>query len=155
MKTRIEYNGKDISKLSKKELIDTLEIVLNNKSTLTKEVSRNTSISVENTTKENPKLFKDKEYIFYRESFVQSFLSDLTSFTFLIGGFGVNQLFIQSKMLSAILLVMFLLFMIGKSNTKSKTFNNLSDLKQYVSKLKEQNNESKSWFFSTTRLINC
>ena len=62
--------------------------------------------------------------IIYRESFIQSFLSDLSSLVFLIIGFGLNQLFIQSKMMSAILLIIFIGFLVTKASIRKNVFTN-------------------------------
>lgn len=58
-----------------------------------------------------------------RESFAQSVLSDLSTFGFVVGSVWFNQTFCGgSYFLSAIILIMFILFIIGRIGGKAKRF---------------------------------
>jgi len=74
-----------------------------------------------------------KEYIYFRESAWQSFLSDLSTFGFLLGSFWVNYTFIGNNgFVSAILLIMLLMFIISKGSSKRYTFNSKEELMKYL-----------------------
>lgn len=74
-----------------------------------------------------------KEYIYLRESAWQSFISDLSTFGFLLGSFWVNYTFIGNNgFVSAILLIMLLMFIISKSSMKKHTFKSKEELIKYL-----------------------
>ena len=78
---------------------------------------------------------KDQEIIIYREGFVQSIVADIFSCLFLLVSFGVNQLYIGSKFLSGILLVMFVIFLIVKVSKRKNVFHNKEDAVNYIQNL--------------------
>jgi len=84
---------------------------------------------------------KKVKYIFYRESFVQSVLSDLFTYGMLVGSFWLNYLFVESKILAAILVIMFvIMFVLGlysRAINKAKKFTDVLELQDYVKSLKE------------------
>lgn len=55
---------------------------------------------------------------FYRENLLQSILSDICTFSFILISFGINQYFIHSRMVSFILLIIFIVFMYSKTITR-------------------------------------
>lgn len=61
---------------------------------------------------------KTVKMTFYRENLLQSILSDICTFSFILISFGINQYFIHSRMVSFILLIIFLVFMHSKTITR-------------------------------------
>lgn len=77
-----------------------------------------------------------KEIIIYREGLIQSILADTFTFAVLVGSFGVNHLYIGSKILSVILVIMFMFFVIGKGLAKRNVF---TDKKSAIDFINEEN----------------
>lgn len=75
---------------------------------------------------------KETEIIYFRESALQSFLSDLFSFSFLIGSFALNHYFIGSRLLSGVLLIMFLMTVYSKAMEKAKRFTSYKEMLDYL-----------------------
>lgn len=66
-----------------------------------------------------------------RESYIQSFFADLTTFAFIASTCWFNYKFVgNSKFLSAIILIMFILFLIQKSG--AKTFYSKKEAISYI-----------------------
>lgn len=81
-----------------------------------------------------------REIIYFRESLFQSICADLFSYGMLVGSFWLNIEFIGSKLLSAILLIMFFMMSFSKAMGKAKKFYSKQDLIEY---LKEPPHETK------------
>lgn len=62
--------------------------------------------------------------VIYTESLFQSIIADMVSLLMLVVGFGVNALYIQSKIFSAIVVVLFLLKMVGYTMGRKTVFTN-------------------------------
>ncbi len=76
---------------------------------------------------------KKYEIIFYRESLIQSLLADFGTFSFLLGGAWFNYHMIgNSKFINAILLIMFLFFLIVKGGPRKHVFTSKEDLIKYL-----------------------
>jgi hypothetical protein len=74
--------------------------------------------------------------IFYRESLLQSLLSDIITYGFLLFSVWFNIHFCgNSYFLNAILLIMFLLLIIGSGNNKKKTFFSTNEVRKYLDML--------------------
>lgn len=78
---------------------------------------------------------KEVEIYYFRESLLQSVLSDIFSYVMLVGSFGINHLYIGSKVLAGILLVIFLMCSYSKAKSKTTVFYNKEDFKKHVEKL--------------------
>jgi hypothetical protein len=79
------------------------------------------------------KVARKKEYVYFRESALQSFLADIGTYAVLVGSFYVNYKFIGNDgFLAGILLVAFVLFSIAKAGNKSKTYTNKEDLIKHL-----------------------
>ena len=76
-----------------------------------------------------------KEYIFYKESLWQSIVEDIFTFGVLLISFLVNQKYIESKTLSVIIVIMWLLFLFGKAVNKKNTFTDKDKLIKYIKEL--------------------
>lgn len=63
-----------------------------------------------------------KEIVIYRESLWQSIVSDIFTFGILVGSFAVNQYFIGSGLLAGFLLILFFVFVIGKTTARKNVF---------------------------------
>ena len=75
------------------------------------------------------------EIIFYRESFLDSLLSDISTFGFLLFAFWFNYKFVGgSYFLNGIILVMFLMVLSAKVGEKKKVFVSKEELLNYVNK---------------------
>ena len=76
---------------------------------------------------------KETEIIFFRESFIQSFLSDLTTFSFMCGSVWFNYKFVGgSYFLNGMILIIFMLFVYLKNN--SEYFKSKKELLDYLLK---------------------
>ena len=65
---------------------------------------------------------EEQKIIIYRESLIQSIFADIMSVVFLIGTFWFNVNYIQSKMLSVILLFLFILKLFYYASQKKNVF---------------------------------
>jgi len=70
--------------------------------------------------------------IYYRESLVQSMLADLFTFFIIVGSVTFNELLVGSRFLNGILLFMFVIFIITKTNDKKHTFTTREDFLKYL-----------------------
>lgn len=78
---------------------------------------------------------KTEHTIFYKESAIQSFLSDLFSFSFLIVTFWFNYKFIDgNNILDFLLLIIFIALLSARSSVLSKRFTSKKDLLEYIEK---------------------
>ncbi len=75
---------------------------------------------------------KNKIIIVYRESLVQSIIADIFTFGVLIGSFYINHIYIKSNFLSGILLIVWLIFVMGKSNNRKFTFSEKQKAIDYI-----------------------
>lgn len=74
-----------------------------------------------------------KEFIYFRESALQSIIADTYSYGALVGAFWINYKFVGSNgLLSAVILVMFLLLCISKASNKKQTFVSKESLIGYL-----------------------
>lgn len=74
-----------------------------------------------------------KEIIYFRESFIQSFLSDLATFGFMCGSIWFNYSFVGgSYFLNGVILIMFLFFVMAKNTTKKSVFTSKKELIDYL-----------------------
>jgi len=77
----------------------------------------------------------DKTIIIFRESLVQSILSDAGTYGFMIGTVWFNQKFIGgSYFLNGIILVMLTFFLFAKAKHKLKTFTSKKQIIDYLNK---------------------
>ena len=76
-----------------------------------------------------------KEYILYKESLWQAIVEDIFTFGVLLISFWVNQKYIESKTLSVIIVIMWLLFLFGKAVNKKNTFTDKDKLIKYIKEL--------------------
>ena len=76
---------------------------------------------------------QEKQIIYFRESFVQSILSDTGSFLFIIGTFWFNQNYINgNNFVDFILLILFISMVVSKFKSEAKYFNTKKDLIDYL-----------------------
>lgn len=76
---------------------------------------------------------KEKEIIYYRESWLSSIISDANTFGMLIGGFYLNETFCNgNNWLSAILTIIFITTVASKGAAKCKRFYSYKDLQDYL-----------------------
>ncbi len=74
-----------------------------------------------------------KEYIYFRESLLQSVLADASSFALLMGCFWFNYNFIGgSKFVNAVILIMVLMAISAKVTSKFKKFTDKESLRKYL-----------------------
>lgn len=79
---------------------------------------------------------KEKVYIYFRESAIQSIISDIFSFGMLIVFLILNRYLLGDHASIAILIFfIWLATLLGKSVGGSRKFNKLEDLKEYVKNL--------------------
>lgn len=71
----------------------------------------------------------EKKVIYYRESFWQSVLADITTFGFLIFSIWFSS---GDKAWTFVCVLFLALFIMGKSFGKSRTFTSMSDLKKHI-----------------------
>lgn len=83
-------------------------------------------------TKEKPTI---KEYILFRESFVQSLLSDVSTFGTLMFSFWFNKNYIGSSLINIVILIIIVVTALGRTMGKSKRFSDKKKLKEYVNNL--------------------
>jgi ABC-type bacteriocin/lantibiotic exporter with double-glycine peptidase domain len=76
---------------------------------------------------------KEKEYIYFRESALQSIIAYLFTFAFLAILFLFNHLVLgDSKVSAFVFFVVFILFTLGKGNSRRETFTDKEALKKYI-----------------------
>lgn len=76
---------------------------------------------------------KEKEVIYFRESLLQSILSDCFTFIFLVGTVWFNQKYVGgSYFINSVILVMLVLIIYNKADRKSKKFNSRKDLLEFL-----------------------
>lgn len=76
---------------------------------------------------------KEKIYIYYRESFVQSVLSDIFSFGLAIFLLYVNHAYLGDKTFVAVFfLIIWTITMLSIANSKGRRFTNKKDLKDWI-----------------------
>lgn len=74
-----------------------------------------------------------KEIIIYREGLVQSIMADASTFSFLLFSFWFNYRFVGgSALLSAVILILFLMLIIGLLTSKKQTFTDRLKLLEYL-----------------------
>jgi len=78
---------------------------------------------------------KSPQYVYFRESLIQSILADIFSYGILLFSFWVNAEYIGSKLLAAALLLFFLMFVFAKAINKAQKFYSKEDLQEYVNNL--------------------
>lgn len=76
----------------------------------------------------------EEKIIIYRESFIQSLLSDISTFGVLVGSFAVNHYFIGSKFLGGFIFIVFLFFVIGKTSARKNTFTDKQKAIDFINK---------------------
>jgi len=73
------------------------------------------------------------KFIVYRESAIQSFLTDMGTFAWLLFGFWFNYKFISgSYIVNAILLIMFLMFLSARGGAKKMIFTTKEQVISYL-----------------------
>ena len=77
-----------------------------------------------------------EEIIIYKESLIQSIIADIFSFSILIGSFAINHFYIGSKFLAGILLILWLIFIIGKASNRKNTFTNKQKAVDFLNGIK-------------------
>jgi len=70
--------------------------------------------------------------IYFRENFLQSVLADLATFIIMGASITLNELFVGSKFLNGLIVVMLILFIITKTNDKKHTFYSKEDFLKYL-----------------------
>jgi hypothetical protein len=76
-----------------------------------------------------------KGYMFLRESFIQSLLSDLTNFGIMCASFYFNENYVGgSYFFNAIIFIMMAMFLYSRATTKIVHFENKKDLLDYINK---------------------
>jgi hypothetical protein len=76
---------------------------------------------------------REKTIIYYRENLLQSVIADIYTFGIIILAYWINYNFIgNSKFVSWLLLVMFMIFVIGKGLGSGKTFTSKEELTKYL-----------------------
>ena len=74
-------------------------------------------------------------FFFVAESFTKSILADIFTFGMLVGSFWVNYEFIESKLLSAVILIMFWISATARGSSKIKKFYTKEEFKEFVKTL--------------------
>ena len=67
---------------------------------------------------------EEAKIIVFRESLIQSVLADIFTFGVLVASFAINHYFIGSKFLSAIILIVWFIWVLGKGARRKHTFTN-------------------------------
>lgn len=76
---------------------------------------------------------KKKEIIYFRESLIQSVLSDIVSFGFIIGGLLFNKFVLSGKWyIDIFFMLLFLILSLSKVNSKKQTFTSKEELLKYL-----------------------
>lgn len=76
-----------------------------------------------------------QEIIYFRESFISSIISDTFSFGCLLFTFWFNKTFIDgNNFLDTIILIVFFIALMGKTNNKAKRFHSKAKLLEYLNK---------------------
>lgn len=82
------------------------------------------------------KTTKQIEFIYFIESFIQSFLSDCATFGFIFCGLLLNRFILGDHIyVGVFFMIIFLIFSLEKGSNKSKKFNSLKEFKDYVNNL--------------------
>ena len=78
------------------------------------------------------------EVYYIREGFIQSIVSDLVTFGFLVGSVWFNMEFVGgSYFLNGVILIMFIFWIIGKGKSRIKKFNSNEELIKYLQEQKD------------------
>ena len=78
----------------------------------------------------------EKQYIILKENLTQSIIADIGTFSFLCSSVWFNYNFIGgSYFLNAVILIMFLLFIIAKFNSKKYTFHSKKEAVGFINSL--------------------
>jgi uncharacterized membrane protein YfhO len=86
---------------------------------------------------------KEKEFVFYRESFFQSALSDIFSFGLALSLLWFNHFYLGDHwFVTVFFLIIWVLLIVAYSETKAHRFTDKNKLKEYLDK--ELNLEEKS-----------
>jgi hypothetical protein len=76
---------------------------------------------------------KEKEYIYFRESALQSIVADFFTFAFLAILFAFNHFVLgDDKVAAFVFFLVFILFMLAKANSRRETFTDKEALKKYI-----------------------
>lgn len=79
---------------------------------------------------------KQPEYILFRESFIQSILTEMSSYCFLLFTFWFNYRYIGNNgFIDFILLILFFILVFAQASSKQNKFYSKEDFKDYVNKL--------------------
>ena len=78
----------------------------------------------------------EKEYIFFRESAIQSIISDVFSFGCLFGGFLINRYFLYGRWyIDFFLIYCFFVLISARGKSKLNRFTDLKKLKEHINSL--------------------
>lgn len=81
-----------------------------------------------------------KEYVYLKESFFQSVMSDIFSFGLLLFGFWFNYAYCgASKFVNIVILIFFFIGVTSRFNTKTKRFYSAKELIKYLEEEKGTN----------------
>lgn len=76
---------------------------------------------------------KEKEYIYFRESFLQSLLSDIISYGMLLGIIAANYyLFNNNQVTAFVLLVLFMILVLGSVSARQRKFTDKEELIKHI-----------------------
>lgn len=76
---------------------------------------------------------EEKVFIFYRESLIQSIVSDIFTFGILLSALWINFIMLGNNWITTVFIIfMWFMWLSTKSNSKGKRFTNKKDLQKFL-----------------------